>query len=142
MRDDLVVPPIADGDEWPHPLTVFTPLSVRDDRLAARLIDQYLRVLGGGLTAEEPQYADLYKPPRIEVGTEPDGAQLLRISFGGRTTMTAWDGTQERAISVVNDFGVIAADNASSDYWVTEGWLGGAPELPSQNRIQTRRFRA
>jgi hypothetical protein len=68
---------------------------VVDGRFAARLIDQHVRVLRGGLTVEEREYASRYKPPLIEVGTQPDGGRLLRVLFGGGVTMTDWDGTQE-----------------------------------------------
>ncbi|MDQ1392629.1 MAG: hypothetical protein QOF30_1606 [Acidimicrobiaceae bacterium] len=117
-----MVPDGDNQDEWPHRLTVFTPLSVVDVGLAERLMDRYLKVLRDRLTRDELQYAVGNKPPGMEVGTEPDGSHVLRISFGGTVTMTNWDGTPEDAMSVVNNFAATAADNVSADYWVTGGW--------------------
>lgn len=135
MGHDLSVSPKDDEDLWPHPSTVFAPLSVRDDKLSAQLVDRYLRVLHGELTVEESEYVAFYKPPLIDVGTEPDGGLVLRISFAGTVTMTDWDGTSEQAQTVISNFAVNGAENSSSSYWVTEGWrtrttfTGDAPDL-------------
>ena len=90
---------------WPHPRTVFTPLSTVDPALAAQLVDQFLEFVRAPLTVEECEYTDRNATPRIDVGTEPDGERLLRISFAGAATLMGWDGTQDEASSLVAGLG-------------------------------------
>ena len=107
---------------WPHPRTVFTPLSTVDPALAVRLVDQFLEIVRAPLTVEERVYTDRYATPRIDVGTEPDGERLLRISFAGAATLMGWDGTQDEASSLVASVAANAASSSSADYWLAEGW--------------------
>ncbi len=107
---------------WPHPATVFTPLVGVDPALAERLEARFAAVLQGELTAAEREYASRYRSPQIEVGTEPGGDHLLRISFGGAITMVEWDGTQDDAALVIDSVASSDAYGASAGYWIHEGW--------------------
>ena len=115
---------ITDDEEgpWPHPRTVFTPLSTVDPALAVQLVDQFLEIVRAQLTVEERYYTGRYATPQIDVGTEPDGQRLLRISFAGAATLTGWDGTQDEASSLVASVAFNAASSSSADFWLAEGW--------------------
>ncbi len=107
---------------WPHPRTIFTTLSTVDPALAGQLVGRFLEIVRAPLTVEEREYTDRYATPRIDVGTEPGGERLLRISFGGAVTLIDWDGTQDEASSLVAGVAANAASSSSADYWLAEGW--------------------
>ncbi len=107
---------------WPHPATTFTPLVAVDRALAQRLEARFVGVLQGELTALEREYASRYRSPQIELGTQPGGEQLLRISFGGAVTLMEWDGTGEDAEAIICGVAANDAYGASADYWRVEGW--------------------
>ena len=90
--------------------------------MAAQLVDQFLAIIRAPLTAEEREYTDRYATPRIDVGSEPDGERLLRLSFAGAETLMGWDGTQDEASSLVAGVAANAAISSSADYWLAEGW--------------------
>ncbi len=117
---------VVDQDEeerpWPDAETVFTPLVHADRALAERLVARFTQVLHEALSGGEPEYATGYGPPQVEVGTEPGGEQLLRISFGGGVTLMEWDGTEENADAIIQGVAANDAYGASADYWLVEGW--------------------
>lgn len=110
---------------WPHPATVFTPFAAVDPALAERLEARFAGILQGEPTAAEREYASRYRSLRIEVGTEPGGERLLRISFAGAITMMEWDGTQDDAAVIIDSVASSDAYGVSADYWRDEGWRTG-----------------
>jgi hypothetical protein len=130
----------ADDKGWPDPLTTFRPLSKLNDALAAQLVGQYLEVLDRELSDNERAYAKSFPAPLIEVGTEPGGECLLRISFGGGMTCVGWDGGEDDAVAVVNDLAINPAENASGDYWLDGGWRSQTTFTGTDSENQPRRL--
>jgi len=125
----------VDEDSWAHfEEAIFSPLANDDADLAARLSAHFLQRLVGDMSATERADALRWKPPRFEVGVTPSGGRVLGIHFGGRSSVTEWDGTVADAECIVDSFAETSAADIEWDYWVQGGgwkeWKGDAPPTP------------